>query len=52
MAGDGSDAGLFAVPDFWQKSKWLQDLATDPRADFFALHQHGTLRLGNIKEIL
>ncbi|OAA61425.1 gamma-tubulin complex component GCP6 [Cordyceps fumosorosea ARSEF 2679] len=40
MAGEGTEANLFAVPDFWQKSKWLQDLATDPKADFFSLHKN------------
>ncbi|ATY64458.1 gamma-tubulin complex component GCP6 [Cordyceps militaris] len=40
MAGEESKANLFAVPDFWQRSKWLQDLATDPEADFFSLHKN------------
>ncbi|KAJ4164609.1 hypothetical protein LMH87_006276 [Akanthomyces muscarius] len=39
MAGQANEANLFAVPDFWQKSNWLQDLATDPKADFFSLHK-------------
>ncbi|KAJ3489896.1 hypothetical protein NLG97_g5896 [Lecanicillium saksenae] len=41
MAGEENEANLFAVPDFWQKSKWLQDLATDPKADFFSLRKNG-----------
>ncbi|KAM3513284.1 hypothetical protein MY11210_003060 [Beauveria gryllotalpidicola] len=40
MAGEGNGANLFAVPEFWPRSRWLQDLATDPKADFFSLHKH------------
>ncbi|XWW99499.1 hypothetical protein V2A60_007509 [Cordyceps javanica] len=40
MAGERSESSLFAVPELWQKSKWLQDLAMDPKADFFALHKN------------
>ncbi|KGQ12183.1 Gamma-tubulin complex component 6 [Beauveria bassiana D1-5] len=41
MTGEGNEANLFAVPEFWPKSRWLQDLATDPKADFFSLHKDG-----------
>lgn len=28
MAGDGNEGDVFAVPDFWQTSKWLDHLET------------------------
>lgn len=48
MAGDKREANLFTVPDFGQKSKWLQELAVDPGADYFALHRNGMHCLENI----
>ncbi|KAJ6786746.1 hypothetical protein PWT90_02002 [Aphanocladium album] len=48
MPGEENEANLFAVPDFWQKSKWLEDLATDPQADFFSLRKTDTLQKAHV----
>lgn len=48
MDGDeGEVANLFAVPDFWRSSKWLEQLPPDDATPFFPIPSTGAVAQGN-----
>lgn len=41
MAGDDNEADVFAIPDFWQTSKWLEQLIQEAPTPLFAKDLNG-----------